>query len=85
MLSKEILNSTKDIFKKKIENRYQEEIIGNENIFTDLGIDSLLLMEIIIELEDFFDITFDDEKLNMGTVSTIDQISTLIQNSMKIR
>lgn len=83
MLDEKITSLVKKVFQQKLKNKYEDPIKGDENIFTDLGVDSLLLMEIIIELEDIFDITFDDENLTMENLSTINRISSLIHNSFE--
>lgn len=74
----EIFLQTKTIFANKLSDKYGKEIIGDEDVFNELGVDSLLLMEIIIDLEDIFNITFDDEKLTLDNLRTINNICKLI-------
>lgn len=41
----------------------QEEKVTEEMTFEDLGADSLDVVELVMELEDHFNIQFDDEKI----------------------
>lgn len=41
----------------------QEEKVNEEMTFEDLGADSLDVVELVMELEDHFNIQFDDEKI----------------------
>jgi acyl carrier protein len=62
---KSLLNITRDI-------NYDEVLDKN-------GLDSLKMMSLIINLEESFDITFDDEVLLFENFSTIEKISQQIR------
>lgn len=51
------------------------------NIATDLGADSLDLVEILMSLEDEFNISIPDEKIS--EIKTVGQIVEYIQNAKK--
>lgn len=44
----------------------------------DLGIDSLRMVELIVSLEDCFDITLDESDLNPANMKTVRDIFTLV-------
>ena len=48
------------------------------HIFDDLSYDSIKFIQLIVKLEDTFDIEFPDECLQMDSFSTIDQIINLV-------
>lgn len=51
--------------------------------FNDLGINSLNFIKIIVELEDAFDIEFDDEQINYGLLNNLRDLIDLIQEKIK--
>lgn len=55
----------------------------SEISFNDLGINSLNFIKIIVELEDAFDIEFDDEQINYGLLNNLRDLIDLIQEKIK--
>ena len=64
-----------DIIKNKIDN----EISISEEISVENGFDSLTLMEIIVELEDKFDILLDDYILKINEAENVENIISIIK------
>lgn len=56
-------------------------IAENSNIIEDLGADSLDVIEMLMTLEEEYEITIPDEKI--GQIKTIGQIVELIESSEK--
>lgn len=57
--------------------------INNINIFDDLGYESLSFVQLIIELEEAFDIVIPDDLILMNSFDTIGQIHDIISNLLK--
>jgi acyl carrier protein len=55
-----------------------EASVDTEDKLVDLGIDSLRLVELIIELEDAFDIVIPDEEMLASNFSTVGAVSALV-------
>ena len=55
----------KDEIKKIIESKTENNISYDENFISNGKVDSLKFVEIMIELENRFEITIPDDKLNM--------------------
>lgn len=55
----------------------QVDSIPNNGLLSDYGLDSILLMEFMMNVEEKFDIVF-DEKLEIGTLSVIEKLVNYI-------
>ena len=51
-------------FKKILKKRIGEKEIDENSNLRSLGIDSLDLVEIVLEVEDMYDVSFDNDELN---------------------
>lgn len=58
-----------------------ETVDYNENLI-DLGLDSLKYVKLIIEIEDYYDIEFPDEKLVIKESNSILKLSEIIKLEM---
>ncbi|WP_084270831.1 acyl carrier protein [Mycoplasmopsis sturni] len=58
---------------------YTKKSFDEETLISDLGIDSLDFAELIIDAEETFEVTIDDNKLN--DVKTVRDVILLIENS----
>lgn len=67
-----------DIIKETLGIDSSREITGATDI-SSLGINSLNFLRIIVEIEETFDVEFDDNELNFDYFSTIDSVITLIE------
>ena len=70
---KEILSQVGEINKDEI-----ETLTGNSDL-RNIGIDSLTSIELVVKLEESFDISIGDDDLSVDNVSTINAIIELIK------
>ena len=54
------------------------DVLEYVDLIDDLGMDSMLFLSVVIELETAFDIIIPDDLLLMGNFSTIDKICSLV-------
>ena len=69
-----IILDKKDEIKKIIESKTENNISYDENFISNGKVDSLKFVEIMIELENRFEITIPDDKLNMLRLNSVDNI-----------
>ena len=55
------------------------------HIFDDLSYDSIKFIQLIVKLEDTFELEFPDEYLQMDSFSTIGQIINVVTDLLEIR
>lgn len=73
------MNSTKEIINAIItEKRFSDTITADMSLNEDLGFDSLSLVELIVDLEDRFDIEIDESDLDPAQIKTVGQIYALV-------
>lgn len=73
------MNSTKEIINAIItEKRFSDKITADMSLSDDLGFDSLSLVELIVDLEDKFDIVIEESDLDPAQIKTVGQIYTLV-------
>ncbi len=64
-----------EILRKK---SFCEDITSELKLNEDLGLDSLNLVELMVELEDKFNIEIDESDLDPAALQTVDQIYALV-------
>ena len=80
------MDNTKEIINTILtEKRFSDTITSDMNLSEDLGFDSLSLVELIVDLEDRFDIEIDESDLDPGLIKTVGQIYTLIDKYLEAR
>lgn len=80
------MNSTKEIINAIItEKRFSDKITADMSLSDDLGFDSLSLVELIVDLEDRFEIEIDESDLDPGQLKTVGQIYTLVDKYLEGR
>ena len=67
------------------EKRFSDTITADMKLKEDMGFDSLSLVELIIDLEDQFDIEIDESDLDPGQLKTVGQIYTLVDKYLEER
>ena len=67
------------------EKRFSDTITADMQLKEDMGFDSLSLVELIIDLEDRFDIEIDESDLDPGQLKTVGQIYTLVDKYLEER
>lgn len=70
-----------DVIKRNIRNSIN---VNDDTAFTEAGIDSVEFITLIIELEEEFNIRFEDMQLVYSDYETIGQLVTVVQHVMKI-
>lgn len=56
-----------------------ENEISAEDKLMNLGIDSLMTVELIIRLEEQFEIMFDEAELDLGLLTTVQALTDLVE------
>lgn len=79
MERQEVVNKIKEILLLLV-NMEDEVELGEDDILNDgeWGIDSLIMVQIIVEIERAFDIKIEDEYLSMDFLSTIGSIADFV-------
>ena len=73
------MNSTKEIINSIItEKRFSDTITADMNLSDDLGFDSLSLVELIVDLEDRFNIEIEESDLDPAQIKTVGQVYALV-------
>jgi acyl carrier protein len=65
----------------RIEPERVNELPGDELLST-IGLDSLNCMEIVIQIEEFFGIAFEDEELLLENLNTLNKLMGLIDSKL---
>ncbi len=77
MLEKRILETIKDNLEIKVD----RDLVPEDNI-EDLGIDSITFMDVIVGLEDEFNIEIDDDRLFFPKGKKLEYIIKMIMDTM---
>lgn len=83
---KNILDSIKSILKKSDYYFLQDVVDGiteKTEICEDLSMDSIQIMEFIVDIENFFSIRFDFSEIDANNIRTIEEIINMIGNAKK--
>lgn len=59
-----------------------DDVTPDSSITNDLNVDSLAFMEILLEIENEWDIVFDDEAMQIGAFSTVLDLVTYIHKKL---
>lgn len=74
-IKNELIRLVSELFQDK---GIDPDLIEYVDLIDDLGMDSMLFLSVVIELETAFDIIIPDDLLLMGNFSTIDKICSLV-------
>lgn len=74
----------KEIIIKELGLNISVSDIKDEEFLLDggLNIDSIMILEIIVELEEMFNITFNDEDINLEVFTSVGEISKFIRSKL---
>ena len=72
------------IIKKQIEDTVQDVKIGLESELSSIGLNSVIFIKIVVDLESEFDIEFANEDLEYGKFKDIQDICDYISNKLEI-
>lgn len=76
-------NQYKEVISKKIREIIEIDQLDPDQLLDSVGFSSVSMIELIIELEDVFDIIFEDEELLTDNFKTVSLIADLVE--IKIR
>ena len=62
----------------------KEDINDKTNLFDDLGMDSIEMLELIVEFEDGFGIEFDDDDIDAEVLGNVSKIVELIRGKVNV-
>lgn len=80
------MNSTREMINSILaEKKFSDVITPDMGLSEDLGFDSLSLVELIVDLEDRFDIEIDESDLDPGHIKTVGQIYSLVDKYLEGR
>lgn len=80
------MNSTREMINSILaEKKFSDVITPDMSLSEDLGFDSLSLVELIVDLEDRFDIEIDESDLDPGHIKTVGQIYSLVDKYLEGR
>ncbi len=68
----------KEIIKSRLKDQEKINNVNSETPLLSLGIDSILALSILVEIEEEFDIEINDEDLNMDKIRTIRSFAELV-------
>ena len=74
-IKNELIRLVSELFQDK---GIDPDLIEYVDLIDDLGMDSMLFLSVVIELETAFDIIIPDDLLLMGNFSTIDKRCSLV-------
>ena len=74
-IKNELIRLVSELFQDK---GIDPDLIEYVDLIDDLGMDSMLFLSVVIELETAFDIIIPDDLLLMGNFSPIDKICSLV-------
>ncbi|MHC1683130.1 MAG: acyl carrier protein [Clostridiaceae bacterium] len=83
MNKNEIILKLKKIIIKCLELNIEPDNIQGTNLIEELGINSVDAMEILVWVENNFEIEIDDEDLNADLIKSLDSLSDYILNKKK--
>lgn len=69
----------REIIASRLKDQKQIEMLDNSTPLVSLGIDSILALSILVEIEEEFDIEINDADLNMDRIKNISAFADLIR------
>jgi len=75
-----VIEELKEIIKKTMEIEISNDMMKGENLIEEFGINSVDALEILVWIENTFDITFPDEDLGSDLLLSIDGLADYILN-----
>lgn len=79
MVNKKINEKIKNI----IINKLGKNVLFNDDTpLVDIGVNSYVIIQIVVEIENAFGIEFDDDKLTYNTLESVSSIASYINTNM---
>lgn len=83
MKNNQVEEKIKEIIASRMKDKTKAENIAYDTPLLSLGIDSILALSILVEIEEVFDIEIDDEFLNMDKIKDIASFTQLVKSCMQ--
>jgi acyl carrier protein len=84
MEKREIITTIKDILRDSLKDTVAvEDIRDNTNLIEEIRLDSIQAMEILLQVEEKFDIMIDDEDLNKQLFSSMSSLSDYVMKKLQ--
>ena len=77
-----IKNQIINILCRYLENVTEDEIQNNENNLLRLGINSIVFIKLVVEIEKEFDIEFDDEMLDYTQFNSLGMLCAYVEKCL---
>lgn len=78
-----IKEKVKEIIISRMKDPSKVEQLTFDTPLLSLGIDSILALSILVEIEEAYDIEIDDENLNMDKIKDINSFAELVEECIK--
>ena len=82
-MSKTIEEKVKEIIASRMKDQTKIEKLEYDTPLLTLGIDSILALSILVEIEEAYDIEIDDNDLNMDKIKDIYSFAQLVRDCME--
>lgn len=82
MQREEIIQKIREIIRDNLKLDCAPEEIKGTDLIAELGINSVDALEILVWVETVFDITIEDDDLNIDIMETLDHLADYIQRKM---
>lgn len=77
------MESVKNIVRNIITQSVNNNLIQDDDILMEHGVDSVLMIEIVMRIEERFNIEFSAENLNYHTLKSITEICLYVTSALK--
>ena len=82
-MSRNIEEKVKEIIVSRMKDQSKIDSLDNHTPLLTLGIDSILALSILVEIEEAYDIEIDDSDLNMDRIRDIASFADLVRGYLK--
>lgn len=82
-MSRNIEEKVKEIIVSRMKDQSKIDALDNHTPLLTLGIDSILALSILVEIEEAYDIEIDDSDLNMDRIRDIASFADLVHGYLK--
>lgn len=75
----EILEKLKVVIRENLEHEIPQEVNESSQIYEDLNIDSIMVLQLIVYIEEMFEVSVPDENVDPASFETMGGLITFIQ------
>ena len=80
MADKSLELQLKELIVERLFLEIDADQIGDDTPLTDYGVDSFLLLELIVALEEVFDVKFDQSDITAEVLKTVSSMAALVRS-----